>query len=108
METASGRGPEFHRGGRERISMGIRIDSGNGAATELQETNRVKSVRDKRSRIPRWGVFLFVLLAAFAVARTLQHGVEKTKSSQPPIRPALVAKVTTEAVPVYLDEFGTW
>src|SRR5437588_11584284 len=97
------------RGSRrtERIKMGVRIDSGNGAATEVQETNRVKGVREKRSRIPRWGLFLFVILAAFAVARTLQRGVETAKSSQPPVRPVLVAKVISKDVPIYLDEIGT-
>ena len=87
--------------------MGVRIDSGNGAATEVRETNRVKAVREKRSRIPRWGVFLFVILAAFAVARTLQRGVEKSKAAQPPVRPVLVAKVLSKDVPIYLDEIGT-
>src|SRR5437764_7760628 len=87
--------------------MAIRIDSGNGAATEVQETNRVKGVREKKSRIPRWGVFLFVVLAAFAVARTLQRGVETAKSTQPPVRPVLVAKVMSKDVPLYLDEIGT-
>ena len=87
--------------------MGIRIDSGNGAATEIQERNRVKTVREKKSRIPRWGVFLFVILAAFAVARTLQRGVEQKKAAQPPVRPVLVAKVITNDVPLYLDEIGT-
>lgn len=87
--------------------MGIRIDSGNGAATEVRETNRVKGVREKRSRIPRWGVFLFVILAAFAVARTLQRGVEKSNATQPPVRPVLVAKVVSKDVPIYLDEIGT-
>ena len=87
--------------------MGIRLDSGNGAATEIHETNRVKMVREKKARIPRWGVLLFVILAAFAVARTLQRGVEKSKSTQPPVRPALVAKVVSKDVPLYLDEIGT-
>ncbi|HVI82498.1 MAG TPA: efflux RND transporter periplasmic adaptor subunit [Chthoniobacterales bacterium] len=89
--------------------MGIRIDSGNGAATEVQEMNRVKTVGGKKRqhRIPRWGMFLFVILAAFAVARTLQRGVETAKSTQPPVRPVLVAKVTTKDVPIYLDEIGT-
>lgn len=87
--------------------MGLRIDSGNGAATEVRETNRVKRVREKRSRVPRWGVFLFVILAAFAVARTLQRGVEQKKATQPPVRPVLVAKVISKDVPIYLDEIGT-
>jgi membrane fusion protein, multidrug efflux system len=63
--------------------------------------------RKKQQRIPRWGVFLFVLLAAFAVARTLQRGVEQKKTTQPPIRPVLVAKVTSKDTPLYLDEIGT-
>jgi len=88
--------------------MGIRIDSGNGAATEVQETNRVKTAnRKKQQRIPRWGIFLFVVLAAFAVARTLQRGVETAKSTQPPVRPVLVANVVSKDVPLYLDEIGT-
>src|SRR2546421_12254333 len=88
--------------------MGIRIDSGNGAATEVQERNRVKGAgRKKQQRIPRWGIFLFVLLGAFAVARTLQRGVETAKTTQPPVRPVLVAKVIAKDVPIYLDEIGT-
>jgi multidrug efflux system membrane fusion protein len=88
--------------------MGIRIDSGNGAATEVQETNRVKKIGGKKQhRIPRWGIFLFVILAAFAVARTLQRGVQQTKSTHPPVRPVLVAKVISKDVPRYLDEIGT-
>ena len=92
----------------ERTNMGIRIDSGNGAATEVQETNRVKTVAVKKEqRIPRWGIILFVILAAFVVARTLQRGIETKKSSQPPVRPVLVAKVISKDVPLYLDEIGT-
>jgi membrane fusion protein, multidrug efflux system len=92
----------------ERTDMGIRIDSGNGAATEVQEPRRVKATAGKKQqRIPRWGIFLFVILAAFAVARTLQRGVETAKTTQPPVRPVLVATVTTKDVPIYLDEIGT-
>ena len=88
--------------------MGIRIDSGNGAATEVQETNRVRTTGAKKEqRIPRWGIVLFVILAAFAVARTLQRGIETKKSTQPPVRPVLVAKVISREVPLYLDEIGT-
>ena len=61
----------------------------------------------KQQRIPRWGIFLFVILAAFAVARTLQRGVGTGKSTQPPVRPVLVAKVISKDVPIYLDEIGT-
>ena len=95
-------------GKMERIEMGIRIDSGNGAATEVQQPRQVKMTSGKKQqRIPRWGIFLFVLLAAFAVARTLQHGVATGKSTQSPVRPVLVAKVISKDVPRYLDEIGT-
>ncbi|PYL55844.1 MAG: efflux RND transporter periplasmic adaptor subunit, partial [Verrucomicrobia bacterium] len=67
----------------------------------------MKTNRTSKQRIPRWGIFLFVILAAFAVARTLQRGVEKAKSTQPPVRPVLVAKVISKDVPLYLDEIGT-
>src|SRR5436305_5354605 len=88
--------------------MGIRIDSGNGAATEVQEPRRVKTAGgEKKQRIPRWGIFLFVILAAFAVARTLQRGVETAKSTQAPVRPVLVAPVISKDAPIYLDEIGT-
>jgi multidrug efflux system membrane fusion protein len=87
--------------------MGARLESGNGAATELQEPRRVKTTGDRKQRIPRWGIFLFVILAAFAVARTLQRGVETAKTTQPPVRPVLVAKVISKDVPLYLDEIGT-
>jgi membrane fusion protein, multidrug efflux system len=88
--------------------MGIRIDSGNGAATEVQQPRRVKTTGGKKQqRIPRWGMFLFVILAAFAVARTLQRGVETGKTTQAPVRPVLVAKVISKDVPLYLDEIGT-
>ena len=90
-----------------KTKMGARLESGNGAATELQEPRRVKTTGDKKQRIPRWGIFLFVTLAAFAVARTLQRGVETAKTTQPPIRPVLVAKVISKDVPLYLDEIGT-
>ena len=50
--------------------------------------------RKKQQRIPRWGIFLFVLLGAFAVARTLQRGVETAKTTQPPVRPARAATST--------------
>ncbi|HEV2965454.1 MAG TPA: biotin/lipoyl-binding protein, partial [Chthoniobacterales bacterium] len=61
----------------------------------------------KQQRIPRWGVLLFVILAAFAVARTLQRGVEQKKAALGPARPVLVATVVSRDVPLYLDEIGT-
>ena len=66
----------------------------------------MKTVREKKSRIPRWAIFLFVILAAFAVARTLQRGAA-ANSTQAPVRPVLVAKVISKDVPLYLDEIGT-
>ena len=90
-----------------KTKMGTRLDSGNGATTEVQEPRRVKAGRVSKQRIPRWGIFLFVVLAAFAVARTLQRGVATAKSTQPPARPVLVAKVISKDVPIYLDEIGT-
>ncbi|MDP9185873.1 MAG: hypothetical protein M3O72_00770, partial [Verrucomicrobiota bacterium] len=67
----------------------------------------MKTTGDRKQRIPRWGIFLFVILAAFAVARTLQRGVATAKTNQPPVRPVLVAKVISKDVPLYLDEIGT-
>jgi membrane fusion protein, multidrug efflux system len=61
----------------------------------------------KRQRIPRWGILLFVILAAFAVARTLYRGTQTAKAAQPPVRPVLVATVESKDVPIYLDEIGT-
>ena len=87
--------------------MGIRLESGNGATTEVQEARRVKTTGGKKQRIPRWGIFLFVLLGAFAVARTLQRGLEAKKTTQPPPRTVLVAQVTSKDAPLYLDEIGT-
>src|SRR4029077_17047527 len=91
----------------ENDKMGIRLQSGNGAATEVQQPRRMKTTGLKRQRIPRWGIFLFVILAAFAVARTLQGGIETKKATQPPVRTVLVAQVTSKDVPLYLDEIGT-
>ncbi|MEY2543222.1 MAG: rane fusion protein multidrug efflux system [Verrucomicrobiota bacterium] len=98
-------GLELERTGK--TEMGTRLESGNGASTEVHERRRVTTTGDRKQRIPRWGIFLFVILAAFAVARTLQRGVETAKTTQPPVRPVLVAKVITKDVPIYLDEIGT-
>ena len=98
---------EFEVERTAKTKMGARLESGNGAATELQEPRRVKTSRVSKQRIPNWGYFLFVLLAAFAVARTLQRGVQTAKTAQPPVRPVLVAKVISKDVPLYLDEIGT-
>src|ERR1700736_1202461 len=89
-----------------KTNMGTRLELGNRAAAERQEPRRVKTSVSKQ-RIPNWGIFLFVILAAFAVARTLQRGVETAKTTQPPVRPVLVTKVISKDVPLYLDEIGT-
>jgi multidrug efflux system membrane fusion protein len=99
--------PGFERGRTAKTEMGIRLESGNETATEVQETAKVKRSRGAKQRIPNWGYFLFVVLAAFAVARTLQRGVGTAKTTQPPVRTVLVAKVISKDVPLYLDEIGT-
>ena len=58
-------------------------------------------------RIPKWAYLLFIILAAFVCYRILQRTASEVKPAQPPARPALVAKVVTKDVPVYLDEIGT-
>jgi multidrug efflux system membrane fusion protein len=58
-------------------------------------------------KIPKWAYLLFIVLAAFVCYRIFQRGVVQMKTAQAPARPALVAKVVTKDVPVYLDEIGT-
>src|SRR6266536_1972993 len=58
-------------------------------------------------RIPKWAYLLFIILAAFVCYRILQRTASEVKPAQPSARPALVAKVITKDVPVYLDEIGT-
>jgi multidrug efflux system membrane fusion protein len=67
------------------------------------ETRSIKTIN--RS-IPRWAYVLFIVLAVFFLWRVFAQK-NKTGAAQPPIRPVLVAKVTTKGVPVYLDEIGT-
>jgi multidrug efflux system membrane fusion protein len=50
---------------------------------------------------------LFIILAAFVCYRIIQRTASEVKATQPAARPALVAKVVTKDVPVYLDEIGT-
>lgn len=61
----------------------------------------------KTQRIPKWAYLLFVVLAAFVVARGFHQGMTQTKSNQQSARPVLVSKVTTKDAPIYLDEIGT-
>jgi multidrug efflux system membrane fusion protein len=58
-------------------------------------------------KVPKWAYLLFIILAAFVCYRTFQRTVSQGKAAQPPARPALVAKVVTKDVPLYLDEIGT-
>jgi len=67
----------------------------------------VKAARASNQRVPKWAYFLFIILAAFVCYRILQRRAIEVKAAQAPARPALVAKVVTKDVPVYLDEIGT-
>src|SRR5438876_3628755 len=73
------------------------------------ERPRVQMKRTPASshRIPKWAYLLFIILAAFVCYRILQRTASEVKPAQPSARPALVAKVVTKDVPVYLDEIGT-
>lgn len=87
--------------------MGTQIDSGNGASTEVQKPRWGKSAGDKpQRRFPRWAILLFLILAAFAIARMWYQRIETSKPKTI-VRPALVAKVISKDVPLYLDEIGT-
>ena len=68
---------------------------------------RMKSIPASSHRIPKWAYLLFIILAAFVCYRILQRTASEVKPAQAPARPALVAKVVTKDVPVYLDEIGT-
>src|SRR5437867_8586906 len=58
-------------------------------------------------KLPKWAYLLFIALAVFVSYRILQHRAAEIKTTQPPTRPAAVAKVVAKDVPVYLDEIGT-
>jgi len=68
---------------------------------------RMKRIPASGHRIPKWAYLLFIILAAFVCYRILQRTASEVKPAQAPARPALVAKVVTKDVPVYLDEIGT-
>jgi multidrug efflux system membrane fusion protein len=63
--------------------------------------------RPRFSSIPRWAYILFAVLVLLVLARAIQQHVTATKANQPPVRPVLVAQVTSKDVPVYLEEIGT-
>jgi multidrug efflux system membrane fusion protein len=56
--------------------------------------------------IPRWAYLLFAVLVLFFGWRFYAQKKNAGKANQPPVRPVLVAKVTSKDVPVYLDEIG--
>src|SRR5256714_7537833 len=68
---------------------------------------QVKAARTTNQRVPKWAYLLFIILAAFVCYRILQRRAIEVKAAQAPARPALVARVMTKDVPVYLDEIGT-
>jgi membrane fusion protein, multidrug efflux system len=73
-------------------------------------TRTPKAAKPRRVRaqsVPRWAYLLFAVLAVLVLLRSFQHGVPTSKTTQPPARPAAVAKVVTKDVPLYLDEIGT-
>jgi len=67
----------------------------------------MKRTAASKHRVPKWAYLLFITLAAFVCYRIVQRTASEVKPTQPPARPALVAKVVTKDVPVYLDEIGT-
>src|SRR6266536_299422 len=68
---------------------------------------RMKRIPASGHRIPKWAYLLFTILAVFVCYRILQRTASEVKPAQAPARPALVARVVTKDVPVYLDEIGT-
>jgi multidrug efflux system membrane fusion protein len=69
--------------------------------------SQMRSSRAGSQKLPKWAYLLFIVLAVFVSYRILQHRAAEIKTSQPPARPAAVAKVITRDVPLYLDEIGT-
>ena len=57
--------------------------------------------------IPRWAYILFAVLVVFFSWRFYLHYKNAATAAQPPPRPVTVANVTTQDVPLYLDEIGT-
>jgi len=76
-------------------------------APQRSRTSQMKHTRVANQRIPKWAYLLFIILAAFVSYRILQRRAAEVKATHAPARPALVAKVVTRDVPLYLDEIGT-
>src|SRR5207302_6468123 len=79
------------------------LDHGASRRPQVQ----VRVARTTNQRVPKWAYLLFIILAAFVCYRILQRRAIEVKAAQAPARPALVARVVTKDVPVYLDEIGT-
>jgi membrane fusion protein, multidrug efflux system len=89
----------------------------NTETSDVQTLHRGDARRSTRSqmrrssaasqKLPKWAYLLFIALAVFVSYRILQHRAAEIKTTQPPTRPASVAKVVTKDVPLYLDEIGT-
>jgi multidrug efflux system membrane fusion protein len=76
-------------------------------AAQRSKSSQVSRPRTASQKLPKWAYLLFIVLAAFACYRILQHRAAETKTAQAPARPVTVAKVITKDVPLYLDEIGT-
>ena len=89
----------------------------NTETSDVQTLHRGDAPRSARSqmrrsraashKLPKWAYLLFIVLAVFVSYRILQRRAAEIKTTQPPARPAAVAKVVTKDVPLYLDEIGT-
>jgi multidrug efflux system membrane fusion protein len=79
----------------------------NHGVSEPPMRSQTQRVRRSTQRIPKWAYLLFILLAGFITYRILQHRAADVKATQPPVRPASVARVIAKDVPLYLDEIGT-
>src|SRR6201993_634984 len=79
------------------------LDYGGSERSTRSGTKRARV----NQRIPKWAYLLFIILAAFVSYRILQRRAAEVKATHAPARPALVAKVITKDVPLYLDEIGT-
>ena len=91
------------------MNVNAPVSTPNRTEQSASERPQVQMKRTSASshRIPKWAYLLFIILAAFVCYRILQRTASEVKPAQPPARPALVAKVVTKDVPVYLDEIGT-
>lgn len=76
-------------------------------ASEPPMRSQTKRAPRGNQRLPKWAYLLFILLAGFVTYRIFQQRATDVKATQPPARPASVAKVITKDVPLYLDEIGT-